>query len=393
VGEPSLKILCTAPYFWPRIGGMENFAFDLVTHLHDLFHHETVTISSSWDRIARKKSIPGPTQIVQLPFLFKISTTPIGLGWKRKIRRAIQQFQPDVIISHTPVPYMADVTAAASIREGVPLVLFYYNDLEPISKFTRTASIVYQNIWEPNLLRRATRIVTLSTRYAQESRWLRPYLAKVATLPPGVDRNRFRPTTPGFLRHRFRIGDEPLVLFVGQLETAASHKGIETLFAALRIAAARLQAVHLVVVGKGSARTALVHLAKRYGLNDRVHFAGFLSARELPAAYTEATVVVLPSVTRSEGFGLVLLEAQACGTPVIGSAIGGIPDAIDDGVSGLLVSPGNAEALASAIVTVCDDKDLRNKLGHAGMNFVKLRHSVEASTAIANKLLTDVVSP
>jgi glycosyltransferase involved in cell wall biosynthesis len=157
------------------------------------------------------------------------------------------------------------------------------------------------------------------------------------------------------------------VLFVGRL---VERKGVAHLVEAIARLAGGSVGPRLEIVGDGPERTGLEALAQRLGVADRVVFRGKIPPAELQASYARAAVCVLPSVLDArgdtEGLGVVLLEAMNHGTPVIASRIGGIPDIVEDGVSGLLVPPGDADALAAALRRLRDDPALARRLGEAG---------------------------
>ena len=110
-----------------------------------------------------------------------------------------------------------------------------------------------------------------------------------------------------------------------------------------------------------------------------VIFTGYVSEDELIKLYGACDIVVLPSYTKAEGFGMVLLEAQACGTPVIGSNVGGIPCAIKDGETGLLVPPKDIGRLSQAITMLLADETLMRKMGLAGEKYVRNEFTWEKS--------------
>src|SRR5207253_5213547 len=163
-----------------------------------------------------------------------------------------------------------------------------------------------------------------------------------------------------------RDGTGP-VLFVGRL---VERKGVAHLIEAIARLGGGEAAPRLEIVGDGPERPGLEALARRLGVAQRVVFRGKIPPDELQATYARAAVCVLPSVldTRgdTEGLGVVLLEAMNHGTPVIASRVGGIPDIVEDGVSGLLVPPGDAVALAAAVRRLRDDPDLARRLGEGG---------------------------
>ena len=133
-------------------------------------------------------------------------------------------------------------------------------------------------------------------------------------------------------------------------------------------------AARLTLVGDGDARAGLERLAADLGVRDGVDFVGFRGGDELVDTYRGASVLVLPSLTDAESFGMTLVEAMACGRPVIGSRVGGIPDVIEDGVTGLIVPPGDASALAEACLRILRDGALADRLGRDGREEVVLSH-------------------
>jgi glycosyltransferase involved in cell wall biosynthesis len=151
------------------------------------------------------------------------------------------------------------------------------------------------------------------------------------------------------------------VVFAGRL---TAPKGVEVL-----IRAAREVECEFVVCGDGWRLEAARRLARKLGVQERVLFKGWLAGGELARELAEASVVVVPSLW-PEPFGLVGIEALAAGRPVVASATGGIADWLDDGVSGLLVAPGDAGALARALNELLADPDRQRKMGVAGRETV-----------------------
>jgi glycosyltransferase involved in cell wall biosynthesis len=185
--------------------------------------------------------------------------------------------------------------------------------------------------------------------------------ARVEVIPCGVDPAAFdAEVNLDAFRSVFARPDERLLLYVGRLDP---EKGVQTLLDAFgRLAAARRE-LRLVVVGEGKLRPGLQQEAAGLGLGERVTFLGYVAPPALAAVYRMAEVVVVPSLY--EPFGLVALEAMASGTPVVASSAGGLAEIITEEV-GLLVPPGNAEALAQAIACVLDDASCSNRLAAAG---------------------------
>ena len=182
----------------------------------------------------------------------------------------------------------------------------------------------------------------------------------------------------------------PSVLTVGRLTRECRYKGIDMLISAWPRVLATADA-DLVVVGEGPDRQRLESIVRRLGVTNRVRFAGRLSDHDLASAYASASVFAMPARFRlepmpeGEGFGLVYVEAGARGIPVVAGTGGGVPDAVHDGVSGLLVDPDDAQAVADGIIRILDDPGLAAKLGDGGrelattiFSFERFRASVDA---------------
>ncbi len=197
---------------------------------------------------------------------------------------------------------------------------------------------------------------------------------KVCVVPLGVDMEEFAARPLGGVRERLGLQGRRVVLYVGRLERL---KGADTLIEALAElhASPAFDDVHTVLVGADSGdgerqaehprgeRGRLEDMATELGVRDHVTFAGALPHAELADLYALAEVCVVPS--RTETFGLVALEAQASGTPVVAAAVGGLLDIVEDGVTGALVRGRDPRDFAAALARVLSDGALRLRLGEA----------------------------
>ncbi|PIQ63577.1 MAG: glycoside hydrolase [Bacteroidetes bacterium CG12_big_fil_rev_8_21_14_0_65_60_17] len=173
------------------------------------------------------------------------------------------------------------------------------------------------------------------------------------------------------LRARLGVPDGPMILTVSRL---VGRKGVNTVLEALPHVLRDHPDASYVVAGDGPDKDALVALARELGLTERVHFLGRFPWEDLRTLYSAANVFVLPAREARpdvEGFGIVFLEANACGTPVVGADTGGIPDAIDHEQTGLLVPPDDAAALARALSGLLADPDRAEAMGAAGRKRVE----------------------
>ena len=190
---------------------------------------------------------------------------------------------------------------------------------------------------------------------------------KIHIVHPGVDAARFAPSVDGSsLRERLTKPGEVLLLSIGRLQRRKGHDTVIQALSACRDFSPRLV---YVVVGDGEERPHLQRLAGRLGVGERVRFEGEVPAATLPAYYAACDVFVMPNRVDGvdiEGFGIVFLEAAAVGRPTIGGRSGGVPEAIEEGRTGLLVSGTDVEELAAAIRRLASSKELRQRMGEAG---------------------------
>jgi glycosyltransferase involved in cell wall biosynthesis len=192
---------------------------------------------------------------------------------------------------------------------------------------------------------------------------------KIEVCALGVDPAQFPPSG-----RRPQPGEPFELLTVGQLAPA---KGQHILISALARLTAQGRKVRLRIVGDGALRASLEDQARRLGVRDRVVFEGFRDNRELPDYYRRADAFVLPSF--AEGVPVVLMEAMAMEVPCVASRITGIPELIEDGVSGLLVPPADEHALAGAIARLMDEENLSGRLGRAARERVLADYQLETN--------------
>lgn len=287
-------------------------------------------------------------------------------------------------------------TAVRAARRHANLVLAAHPNLGPVvqaMKFAapRLKSIICTHgieVWEPlsGWRRRALRNANVVLAPSQDT-------ADYVALRQQVSREHIRvlpwPLDPQFealvasaektgVPQNFPSGR--VILTVGRWLASERYKGMDTLITALPRLLANRSDVHLVAVGQGDDRAWLEDLAEKNGVRRHVHFLSGLSYAELAACYSACEIFALPS--RGEGFGIVYLEAMACGKPVIGGSHGGAPEVIQDGVTGYLVPHGDALQLATSLETLLSDPALGREMGARGRERVEqeFRFSVFAKS-------------
>jgi glycosyltransferase involved in cell wall biosynthesis len=364
-----VRIAHVTATFPPYHGGTGNVAFHHARVLSRRGHAVTVFTAAPAGGAAATAEGPG-FPVAYLPVRWRLGNAP----YTPDLGRALEGFE--LIHLHWPYIFGAEMALAAARRQRVPLVVTYHNDL--LAPGWRGAAFAaYRHLSQGRVLRAADQVVATSLDYARASH-LRRLAAQgaVVAVPNGVDLERFRPKAAPDPAARARWGvppGAPLVLFVGALDRAHWFKGVPLLLQAV----ARLPEAHVVVAGDGDLRSGLQAEGARL-LGPRAHFLGRVADADLPGLYGAADVTVLPSTTRGEAFGMVLVESMACATPVVASDLPGVRSVVSHGEDGLLVPPGQTAALAEALAGLLDDPGLRRRMGARGRAKVQARYSWEA---------------
>jgi glycosyltransferase involved in cell wall biosynthesis len=196
----------------------------------------------------------------------------------------------------------------------------------------------------------------------------------VSCVATGVDLRRFDPATEGTLRKE--LGLAPDVTLVGMISVLRSWKGHATfLDASAKLLADGKRKIHFVIVGEGPMRVVLPDQIAKAGLANDATLLGHRA--DVPNVLASLDILVLPSYAH-EGIPQVILQAQAMGRPVVATKIGGIPEVVEDGVTGLLIEPRDANALAAKIGAILDDPALAERLREAGRSQIEAKYSLDA---------------
>lgn len=344
--------------FYPQIGGVQTFLYEIGRRLGEQHRVTAVT------------PVPGPcppgVPLHKLPPTSAAGHAGHALNYWRTLRR----LRPDrVIVGHAHPQLLL-----AAALYGRYAALAHGNDF-----------LAAQRQWHRplfnHLLHRATPLITITQANADRLQSLRCCTVgirqRAVVVYPGTDPAIFRPTAgaaPPF---------PPVLLTVSRL---VSRKGIDTVIQALPSLRRQFPDLRYHVVGTGPDEARLRTLAQQEGVETAVHFYGRLPQAELPAAYQQAHLFVMPAreetaVASIEGFGIVYLEASASGLPVIVGQSGGAMEAIRPGHTGLAVPPNDPTALAHTLATLLHDHDLRQRLGQNGRHWVETEMNWDQSTS------------
>jgi phosphatidylinositol alpha-1,6-mannosyltransferase len=359
-----MRLLVVTQDFPPEIGGIQTYTWELVRRWAHRDARLAVLAPDADDPADVDASLPVPvTRVSTRPDLLPVAGAPALLRIARKHRvdvtfHAQWQTVAAALVGRWATGFPRRIVCAAHGRE------LLFNPARSVPAL----GAAYDR------LRRA--LLRGVDRFAPVSRYTAGLLHDLGVPPDrttvvrnGTDPDRFHPIPRPRSRQALGLGDRSIILTVGRI---VRRKGLDTVIRALpSIADAVPNVLHL-IVGTGPDRDRLTRLAAAHGVRDRVRFEGEVAFDDLPTYYSAADVFAMPSRESRpdvEGFGLVFLEAGACATPVVGARSGGIPDAVRDDETGLLVPPDDPNALADALTRILTSDALARRLGTAGRQY------------------------
>ena len=302
--------------------------------------------------------------VTRLGTLFEFAKTSFSPSLPAHIRKSTA----DVVHLHHPNPAAALALLVSGNR--APLVITYHSDIVAQRWLRHLAHPILHRVFE-----RAAAILTTSEAYLRTSPFLVPYRHKCHVVPLAIDLDTLLEPNP--VAPRVERDGRPIILAVGR---HVYYKGFEHAIRAM----AEVDGL-LMLVGDGPLRSHLEKVAHQEGVSGRVEFLGTVA--DVRPYFRAATVFVLPSIARSEAFGIVQLEAMAHGVPVVNTNLDtGVPSVSLDGLTGFTVPPKDPKALAKAINRLLGDRELRARMGEAGNKRVReefnVSHMVERARGV-----------
>ncbi|CAN5683242.1 N/A [soil metagenome] len=369
---PRLSVLHVGKFYPPAPGGMERIV-QLLCEGEQVTTDSRVLVANTANSTTRE-TWQG-VDVTRIASMAAIGSVGVCPGFPLAMWRA----KRDLTVLHEPNP-LALVSDWLGAQRG-PLVVWFHSEvIRPQWK--------YRLLYRPFLrrvLRRASRIVVSSPNLVEHAAELRDFRDKCVVIPFGIDVERLR-RTPTVDRKAAEIVSRfpgPRILFLGRL---VPYKGVDVLLQAMRSVNATA-----IVVGDGPLKSALESQAASSEIASRVHFLGHLGDEEVIAHLHACDVFVLPSVTRAETFGVVQLEAMACGKPVVSTDLTtGVPWVNRHQHTGLVVPPRDADALASALTTLVSDASMRQRMGEFGRRRVEQEFLAEQMAQHTAALYHDV---
>jgi glycosyltransferase involved in cell wall biosynthesis len=356
-----------------EIGGAEKELLRLLERIDRSRFDPAVVCPSDGPLIGEVERLDVPVYPMRLPAWRKVRELPAIPRAVRALARLLKELHVDLV--HVNDYWWGPIGDLASKASGIPCVVHIRQEIEP-------RRVKQYRLEKPRKLI----AMSGSIRNVAVNAGVGP--DRVEVLYSGID----PPRTAGEvdrrrIREKHRLSEKQPV--IGTVANLFPRKGYEYLIEATARIAGKIPDLHCLIVGEGDRRygEALMELTRERSLEERVTFAGF--QEEVSAYLAAMDLFVLPSVM--EGFGIVLLEAMAAGRAVVATAVGGIPEVIEDRVTGFLVPPRDPAALAEKILFLLDHPEVREEMGEAGRIRVAERFSVDRMVDELERLYGELV--
>ncbi|MFA9504396.1 glycosyltransferase family 4 protein [Natrinema sp. H-ect1] len=371
-----MNILHTPVRFFPYIGGVETYVHDLSKKLVGLGHNVTVVCAKVNDETVRRETIDG-IDVRRLTSVGQIANTNITPTLPVVLLKEAQT--ADIIHTHLPTPWFADLSVLAGLATGTPVVLTYHNDIVGEGIANHIAKI-YNKTMLQGTLRYSDQIIVTQPDYLEDSSHLNSKMGKTEVISNGVDIDYFKPKMVD-TDELDRLGfdqSRPTLFFLSVLDGHHEYKGLTDLLEAMALLANEdITTPQLLIGGGGEAKSKYEQRATELGINSFVNFLGRVPEEDIVSYYSAVDLFVLPSTSSDqEGFGLVLLEALACGTPVVTTNVVGIAEKVDNEPIGTITPKEDPDKLASSIRTALSNEDFDAK---AARNLCAENYSWQAS--------------
>lgn len=382
-----MRVVLITNTFMPHAGGSRFYYYNLIKRLADM--GDEVIVSTS--KVPGWQAFDAQTRTFRIERHFKplrdnsFAQLPKGMGPLFTATALALFRRPGVL--HCGDLYPAGLIGVMLKKVlGIPFVAYCHGE-----DITHTDVNRYQPRVR-NLIYESADAIVASSDFAVENLGRIGFNGtKVHKLTPAVDTSVFFPESPDAgLRERYGIGDALVVMTVARL---IPRKGHDRIIRALAALDGQVPPFKYVIVGGGSREAELRALTAALKLQDKVIFAGIVAGEDLNRHYNLADIMAMPNIEIAgdlEGFGMVFLEANAAGKPVIGGRSGGAAGAVADGESGFLVDAGHEGELIVALRKLLTDGALRRDMGREGLRRVRAEFAWESRAAMLKQINDDV---
>jgi phosphatidylinositol alpha-1,6-mannosyltransferase len=357
------KILCVTNDFGPRAGGIETFIIGLIERMPK----DSVIVYTS----AQDKSEPYDQQwlddygVEVIRDKARILLPTPGVAYCVRALIKDRGIKTAFFGAAAPLGLLAPVLRRAGIKRIIALTHGHEVWWSKVWPFTWAMKSIARNVDHLTYLGEFTgRAISRTINSSAQSA-----MVKIA---PGIDTEHFAPSDSSALKSQLAIKDKKVIVSVGRL---VHRKGQDVLIEAMPQILSKIPKAHLLLIGEGPYRQYLEKRAKDLEIDSHITFIGRVMYSDLPKYICLGEVFVMPSRSRLaglevEGLGIVYLEASACGLPVIAGNSGGAPDAVIDGVTGVVVDGKDQHVIATSIVNLLEDQEKAREMGRNGREWV-----------------------
>ena len=365
----SKKVLLITPDFPPVLGGIQNLLYNVCLYSR---HHEIYVIAP---KIGQHKGFDAlqPFEIHRVPSITRLGRNKqfVLFALSKALQICKKRGVKLIYCGHI----VAGITGLLLKRLcNLPYIVHTYALEIMQAKNQKLVASILQN---------ADRIITISEFTKAAILKLGVNCGKIRKVLPGICLDEFHPDVDASgIIDKYNLSEKKVILTIGRLDANEQYKGQDMVIKAMPDILHAVPSAVYAIGGDGSDRGRLENLAKEVGVADKVLFTGWIPEAEKPAFYAACEVFAMPSremvqksplppffkggSVKAEGFGIVYIEANACGKPVVGGKSGGVPDAVIDGVTGLLVEPNSPKAIGDAIIKLLTDAEMSRQLGENG---------------------------
>jgi glycosyltransferase involved in cell wall biosynthesis len=374
-----VNICFTSHRYAPLIGGYDNQIRQLAEQISK--HHNVKVVTYNLTNSPTNQTINN-VEVIRVNPQLVFFRVPLSISFLKKIG----SMNYDLLHAHGFVPVVSDLSIAYAKSKNKETVYTHHFDgnVQDAKGWNNLANLYNKTIARQSL-HYADTIVATTKSYAETSPVLSPCLQRVKTIPCFVDTKKFQPAPKEAveeLRRKLNLGDRKTVLFVGRI---VPYKGVEYLIKAIESAKTQHnEELNLLLLGSGEGKSItnqsqyyryIRSLAEKSSASKNIRFLGKIEGNQLSAYYSLADVLALPSIMRGEAFGAVLLEALACGTPIIASELPGVKDVLRGNLNvGQYVPPKDYFNLAKSLVKMASKK---NAITNDCRQFAYMNYRVE----------------
>jgi phosphatidyl-myo-inositol dimannoside synthase len=357
------KILCVTNDFGPRAGGIETFIIGLIERMPK----DSVIVYTS----AQDKSEPYDQQwldnygVEVIRDKARILLPTPGVAYCVRALIKDRGIKTAFFGAAAPLGLLAPVLRRAGIKRIIALTHGHEVWWSKVWPFTWAMKSIARNVDHLTYLGEFTRRAISRTINSSAQ-------SAMVKIAPGIDTEHFAPSDSSELKSQLGITDKKVIVSVGRL---VHRKGQDVLIEAMPQILSKIPKAHLLLIGEGPYRQYLEKRAKDLEIDSHITFIGRVMYSDLPKYICLGEVFVMPSRSRLaglevEGLGIVYLEASACGLPVIAGNSGGAPDAVIDGVTGVVVDGKDQHVIATSIVNLLEDQEKAREMGRNGREWV-----------------------